>query len=96
MNIKMLPNEFVGVGEVKGFLFKKIEENDNFYIFEVSNNGYKHYEVIKRVVVSCFLDFHTKELDPNNKKETYPKAHRFGVSGWTYSLLKNARNKFNS
>jgi len=96
MNIKMLPNEFVGVGEVKGFLFKKIEENENFYIFEVSNNGHKHYEVIKRVVVSCFLDFDTREIDTNNKKETYPKSYKFGSTGWTYSLLKNAQNKFNS
>ena len=96
MNIKMLPDEFVGVGEVKGFLFKKIEENDKFYIFEVSNECHKHYEVIKRVLVSCFLDFHTKELDPNNKKETYPKSNNFGSTGWTYSLLINAQNKFNS
>ena len=96
MNIKLLPNEFVGVGEVKGFLFKKIKENDKFYIFEVKNDNSKHYEVIKRVVVSCFLDFHTKELDPNNKKESYPKSNNFGVSGWTYSILENAINKFNS
>tara|TARA_R110002050_G_C8807823_1_gene503402 strand:+ start:169 stop:459 length:291 start_codon:yes stop_codon:yes gene_type:complete len=96
MNIKLLPNEFTGTGEVKGFLFKKIEENDKFYIYEVNNNGFKHYEVIKRVVVSCFLDFHTKELDPNNSKETYPKSNKFGVTGWTYSMLKNAQNKFNS
>ena len=95
MNIKKLPNEFVGVGEVKGFLFKKINENDKYYIFKVTNEGCSYFEVIKKVVVSCFLDFHTKEIDPNNKKETYPKSNSFGTSGWNYSTLENALNKFN-
>ena len=96
MNIKKLPNEFVGVGEVKGFFFKKIKENDRFYIFEVSKNGFKHYEVIKKIVVSCFLDFHTKELDTNNKKESYPKSNKFGSVAWTYRNIEKALIKFNS
>ena len=96
MNINYLPNEFVGAGEVKGFLFKKIKTNDSFYIFEVTNENTKHYEVVKRVIVSCFLDFNTKEIDTNNKKETYPKSNRFGATAWSYTNLKNALKKFNS
>lgn len=94
--IEHLPIEFVGTGEVKGFIFKQINSNDKAYIYEVNVDGVIHYEVIERIVVAKCLDFELKIFSKSEFKETYPKANAFGISAWTFKDITNAINKFNN
>ena len=96
MNIKELDNEFTGTGEVKGFKFKKIESNEMGYLFEVIGNGCKHFEVIKRIVSAKCIDFEKRIYSETDFIESYPKANRFGIDGWTFYTKEKALKKLMS
>ena len=81
--IKELPSEFVGTGEVRGFYFTQIKSTDKGYIYSVMNNGLVYYEVFKRKTnqyngVSC------------------PKSKSFGKWAWWYGSLEKAQIKLDS
>lgn len=87
MNIKILPIQFIGKGEVKGFKFKQLIRSEKACLYEVDSNGHTYYEVFKiRIAKKPF----TYEL-----YEPYPKANSFGYWTWTYSNYKKATLKFN-
>jgi hypothetical protein len=94
MKIEMLKNEFTGVGEVKGFIFKQIKSNDSAYIYEVSDGDKKHYEVIKRIISPVCINFVKKIFSETDFKEVYPKSNKFGISGFTYSDIESAIQKW--
>ncbi len=91
--IKKLENEFIGIGEVKGFKFKKIESLQHSYLYEVSNGDKIHYETFKRVNSPVCIDFDKRIYSETEFKETYPKASQFGITAWTYSDLESAISK---
>lgn len=43
----MIKEEFEGKGVLKNFFFKKLYEQDNVYMFEVTNNTFVNYEVLR-------------------------------------------------
>ena len=43
----MIKEEFEGWGVLKNFFFKKLYEQNNVYVFEVTNNNFINYEVFK-------------------------------------------------
>ena len=90
MSIEELPKEIVGVGEVKGIVFKKIRTDDFSYIYERSDGT---FEVIKRKIVPKCLDFEKRLYSETEFKEVYPKASKFGIDGFAYTLLPNAIRK---
>lgn len=84
--LKILPTEFVGRGEVKGFEFHQLLRGKNACIYRVSTPGTKHYEVFKiKVLCKPFT---------NEQYEAYPKANSFGVWAWSNRQYVFAYNKF--
>ena len=75
-NIRLLPDEFIGIGEVKGFHFKKIMTDPRYYVYQVTDEGKRHFELIKRVINKKY------------NKEYYPKSKEFGIKAWTALTLE--------
>ncbi|MDR4951555.1 hypothetical protein REB14_05065 [Chryseobacterium sp. ES2] len=82
-NIKNLPNQFIGIGEVKDSVFTKIKESDKAFIFEVNNGCSKnHYEVFRR------------KAKTNSVCYCYPTSKAFGYWAWCPSTLEKALEIF--
>jgi hypothetical protein len=82
--IKNLPEQFVGRGEVRGFEFIQISKTNRGFCYEVSSNGIiTHYEVFRRKINKRF------------NCESYPTAKSFGLWAWTYRTKEEALNKLN-
>lgn len=92
--IKLLKKEFIGKGEVKGFIFRQIYMNDKFYVYEVTDKDEEHtkiyYELIKRYTNISF--------DRSGLQESYPSSKMFGIKGWTYPskerTIEGIKSKF--
>lgn len=83
-NIKRLPHQFKGTGEVKGYSFTKIEESKKVFIYEKeSTTGNLSYEVFEKRINRRFLS------------QRYPKSHDFGVWAWEYLSFDCAFKRFN-
>lgn len=80
--MKQLEQNFIGRGEVKGFIFTQINKSEKAFIYKVDCDGCEHYEVFKR-----------KENKQFNCI-SYPKTGSFGLWAWTYKDLQKALNKF--
>jgi len=81
--MKELKEYFVGIGQVKGYIFNQIKATKYAYLYEVSENNVIHYEVFKRnenTLYDCV---------------SYPTDKAFGVWAWTCMSLERAENKFN-
>jgi len=91
--IKELENEFIGVGEVKGFKFRKIQSTQYAYTYEVLQNGVMYYETFKRLKSPVCIDFEKRIYSDTDFKEFYPKANRFGVDAFTFKNEIDAVNK---
>ncbi len=76
---RLLEAKFTGKGEVKGYKFNRIKENDTVYLYEVDG---RYYEVFKRTVNKLY------------NTETYPSSKQFGRIGWTYQTKEAALKKF--
>jgi hypothetical protein len=85
-NIKKIPTEFVGKGEVKGFDFRQLKRDQKACLYLVDCEGSLHYEVFKIVLRHI----------PRSEQlyEAYPKANSFGIWAWTYTDLETAFLKF--
>jgi hypothetical protein len=90
-----LEKEFIGVGEVKGFLFRQIRSSEAAYIYEVSFEGKLYYETFKRLKSPVCIDFEKRIYSETEFKESYPKANKFGISAWSAFGLEQATDKFN-
>lgn len=77
-----LQSEFIGKGEVRGFLFKCLLMSDNAYLYSVTTEGGVHYEVFER-----------KENKQFNCV-SYPKSNSFGVWAFTTIDLEKALAKY--
>jgi len=75
--MKELKEYFSGRGQVKGYVFNQIRSTDWGFIYEVSGDNTKHYEVFKRkenTLYDCI---------------SYPTDKSFGIWAWTiYDLDK--------
>ncbi|HCY76500.1 MAG TPA: hypothetical protein DHV28_11315 [Ignavibacteriales bacterium] len=85
--VKRLPIEFIGKGEVKGFHFTQLIKGEKACIYEVLDETNKYYEVFR---IRVFLMPGTKE-----KYESYPKANSFGLWAWTFRSKERAMLRFN-
>ena len=91
--IKELGKEFIGMGEVRGFKFVRIESLQHAYLYEVLSDDKMYYEVFKRVNSPVCIDFGKRLYSDTDFKETYPKSSQFGVNAWTYKDLESAISK---
>jgi len=66
--IKLLKAKFIGIGEVRGFSFKRVKSNKFVYLYQIDDT---YFEVFKRVINTRY----------NN--ESYPSANQFGITAFT-------------
>jgi len=90
IGIKELPKKFKGKGEVKGYSFTQIDNQDGVYIYRVeddeSNND--HYEVFNRKLMHPH-----PRMNPQpewDKYVQYPASGAFGISAWTCRTYEDA------
>ena len=79
--MKELRTEFEGKGEVRGYHFRQVVKDDNYYIYEVTDNDApdrKHYELFQR------------KVNKQYNVESYPGSPSFGLWAWTYPDLASA------
>ena len=76
--MRQLEKDFIGTGEVKGFIFTQIKKSEYGYIYRVIAGGTSHYEVFK----------HTENTRYNCV--SYPRSKSFGLWAWHCSDLVKA------
>jgi len=79
--MKQLKTKFSGVGEVSGYEFSQIKQTDKGFIYEVSSDDSKHYEVFKKKVNKRFGNI------------SYPTSKAFGIWAWTCNSLEKAEKR---
>ena len=81
--MRELPIEVVGVGEVRGFLFRQVARTMFGYIYEVRVPGTdeRHYEAFRRTENARFGCV------------SYPKSKSFGAWAWCCDSLAKARER---
>ena len=81
--MRELPTEFVGTGEVRGFVFRQVSRTMFGYIYEVRVPGKEggHYEVFRRMENARFGCV------------SYPKSKSFGAWAWCCDSLAKARER---
>lgn len=92
MNIKLLPKQFTGIGEVSSFNFTQVYNSQFTYIYKVGCEN-ANYEVFERKNSPVCIDFEKRIYSETEFKETYPKANSFGVWAWTFKSLEKAFEK---
>lgn len=94
-----LAKEFLGVGEVKGFKFKMLFENEKAFMYEVSyQNEEGHtsrwYEVFERKVSKSTDTIMNGVMVHFEEREVYPRSNSFGVCAWCINNYDRAKAKF--
>lgn len=80
--MRLLEEKFTGRGEVKGFRFTRLKQNQQAFLYKVENSTTVWYEVFERKV--------NKQFDC----ESYPRSKSFGLWAWTTSSLERALDLF--
>ena len=81
--MKELELEFIGTGEVGGYLFRQKMNNGKAYIYEVSYGDVRYYEVFVRMIQKeGVIKREGKEIKIE-AKVVYPKAEKFGYYAFT-------------
>jgi hypothetical protein len=85
-----LEKDFEGKGEVKGMKFHQLKETDGGFIYEIDQEGNKHYEVFRKKLAYVCIDFEKKIWSDTDFKTKYPKSDDFGQWAWTAISLQKA------
>lgn len=91
--IHKLPAQFIGTGEVKGFTFKRVFENEKGYVYGVIQNEKVHYEAFYKKVTPVCIDFENRIYSETEYKESYPSSKHFGSIAWTANSMDEAINR---
>ena len=81
--VKQLPQQFAGKGEVSGYYFKQLKCSNKAFIYEIHSTNSLQYEV--------FVNKYYKKYNCL----AYPKAKSFGLWAWTYLDYNSALKKYN-
>lgn len=82
--MKELEKEFIGKGQVKGFKFTQLKQNERAFLYKVDTGSTIHYEIFKRKVNKRFGCV------------SYPSNKAFGLWATTKKNLDTAINYFNT
>ena len=93
--LQKLESQFTGKGEVKGYNFLQVYENDKGYVYKVYNSESKHFEAFLKKSTALCINFEKREYSETEFKEIYPKSKDFGVWAWTVGSLQDGVNKLN-
>ncbi len=79
--MKKLKEQFIGIGEVKGFDFFQLNRTANAAIYKVENSYYEVFIIKtqkqqKKQINDSAIIFKSKEI--------YPRSNQFGITAWTY------------
>jgi hypothetical protein len=81
--LKELPINFMGRGEVRGFEFRQIAKSAQGYLYQVTQPGVPpHFEIFRRVENIRF------------GRISYPGSNSFGVWSWTAKDLASGLQRF--
>ena len=83
--LRELPLEFTGIGEVRGFYFKRIAYNGYAYIYSVAiseDAEPRHYEIFER------------KVDKKFNLVKYPRSNSFGLWAKTTSNREAAEHYY--
>lgn len=95
--IRDLEDEFIGIGSVANFKFKKIASTDKGFLYEVDSGDKDiHYEVFLKKSVPICIDFVKKLFSETDFKYTYPKDNHFGDWAWCILDYNKAVEKLNN
>ena len=84
IEVKQLPLEFEGRGEIKGYSYRQVKRSNLCYIYEVlAPNGQAWYEVFRAKVNALYNNI------------SYPSSKQFGISAWTIKSSDKAEKRFN-
>ena len=83
--LKELPISFIGTGEVKGYNFEQVYNNNGWYIYKVSGSDINdvHFEVFKKRINTRFNCI------------SYPQSNSFGINAWNYNTIEKCYIKVN-
>ena len=76
--MRELKIEFNGIGQVKGYYFVQLINDEKGYLYEVRSGNTVHYEIFRRVENTRFGII------------SYPSNKAFGIWAWTCPSLKRA------
>lgn len=96
--MKLLPEEFLGTGEVKGDVFHQKHRSEHAFMYERVHmeTGVTYYEVFQRKINKETLFKTAEHTRVIPEQENYPKQPSFGVWAWCFSNYDKALNKFNT
>lgn len=80
--MKELELEFVGKGQVKGFIFTQVKKSESAYLYKVDTDYSFHYEIFERKENTQFNCI------------SYPSDKAFGVWAYTTKSLERANELF--
>lgn len=100
IQVKELPIDFIGTGEVKGFHFHQMKKTKKGYIYEVMSDGVINpwYEVFQRKESwGVMFDEEKNKLcaDKTRKIVSYPRSGQFGLTAWSCANMEHAERVFN-
>lgn len=90
ITIENLPDEFVGRGSTRKFVFTKVKDADEAAMFEVNTGESIHYEVFRKKTTPICLDFALHVYSETKFKYKYPNDNAFGKWAWTVKSKKRA------
>ena len=101
MIMRKLASSFIGTGEMKGFSFTQIKNNEYAYLYEVRSlnddniildTWYEAFE--RRISKDCDRVFNG-EIIHYESAEIYPKSSVFGIWAFSINNYNKALLKFN-
>ena len=91
ITIENLPDEFVGRGSTRKFVFTKVKDFEEAAIFLVDTGRNKvYYEIFKKKIAPICLDFTARVYSETRFRYTYPNDNAFGKWAWTTYSEKRA------
>lgn len=91
--VNKLPDTFTGTGPVKGFVFNKEYEDEDFYVYRVSAHGTTHYELFKKKMSGICINFEKRIFSDTEFKHLLPYPEAFGQWAWTKHSIEDCMEK---
>ena len=93
MNIKKLEETVMGKGSTKGFTYKRVFENEGWYIYQMivptGEHRKPYFEVFKKKIVHPLISG-TLNTDKTKWMELYPSDAVFGNWAWGVNSIERA------
>ena len=94
LSVKELQKDFMGKREMKGIHFKQVYNDQDWYIYELTQNGYTWFEVFKEKICCSFTVIDGKFITSHSVGMVkYPSMNDFGNWAWTASTFDRAKER---